>query len=78
MLLGFQNPTLNFVMLSVKYTIHLARLFNIPLDFHHVLPKIRHARNVEAYVASRFKQFPHSKYEQLWKPLLEYPFVELI
>ena len=78
MLFGFQNPTLNFVMLSIKYTIHLACLFNTPLHFHYVLHQTRQARNVEAYIASRYTQFPRSKFEQLWKPLLEYPFAELI
>ena len=77
LLIGFQNPLLNLIMLFVKYTIHIARLFKHPVTDVEVFKRLRRARNAECMVAKRFNVIYFSPLRKFWGPLFEYTFPQL-
>ena len=76
-LLGFDNPLLNYVMLSCKHVIHTARLFNHPLDVNLVLGKIHRAMSIESIVFTRLPGQSPGCFYATWQAISKYPFAEL-
>ena len=57
-LLGFGTPVLNCLSTQLKYHIHIARLFDLPLSFTRYIKRIQSIRTIEFLVG---KYMPHLK-----------------